>query len=167
MNKHESTSAEKLRSIVDLIAIQYELLGSARDSLVASIRCEGDDDALRYAWTDYQSRVEHMLLSEESDSYMNCFQGTFKPLSERVNKLRQEHDAFRVEMLAISARLDRLMPTDDAAFVEITTTIAEFLHGFANHCQKEFLLFEVAEVALEGTFPARTTHRFGVARELN
>lgn len=164
MNKHESTSAEKLRSIVDQTAIEYELLGSARDSLVASISCKGDGDALRSAWTDYQSRVEQMLLMEESDSYMICSLGAFAPLSERVNKLRQEHDAFRGEMLAISAKLGRLMPTDHAAFVEITTIIAEFLHGFANHCQKDVLLLEVA---LEGTFPAKATHRFGVRVNCN
>lgn len=151
MSETDPSYNEELRPIFNQTRVEHEMLGHAREALVAAIEWQTVGDtftrklsSLRYAWMAFQHHVERILAIEERDGYMDFIREESPHLTEKMEKLLIEHDFFRDEMQVISTTLERLLPTDHVALQAVVNQVVVLLRRFSDHSQQELTLLQTA-----------------------
>ena len=150
MSDRDSYS-EELRSILNQTRVEHEMLAYARDALVGALEWQTVGDTftrklstLRFALKTYHEHLERVLAIEECDGYMLFVCDESPWLTERVDKLRAEHDEFRDEIKEVATQLERLMPTDHESLRLVTEQIRGLLCELSAHSERELALLQTA-----------------------
>lgn len=141
----------KLDEIAQQAAIEHEMLKHIAAAMRATIewKLSGDDvsrklGSLRFVSQSFQRHLEHVMALEEYDGYMNIVTESYPQLTERTEKLRQEHDRFRETLGRLNYRLERISPAELAAFEENCAELNQLLEEINDHNQRETALIQEA-----------------------
>jgi len=141
----------KLDEIAQQAAIEHEMLKHIAAALRATMQWKltGDDlsrklGSLRFISQSFQRHLEHVMVLEEYDGYMNVVTESYPQLTERTEKLRQEHDQFRESLGRINYRLERMSAAEVVAFEENCAKLNQLLEEINDHNQRETALIQEA-----------------------
>jgi hemerythrin-like domain-containing protein len=141
----------QLDEIAKQAAIEHEMLKHIAAALRATMQWEptGDDisrklGSLRFISQSFRRHLDHVMALEEFDGYMNVVTESYPEYTERTEKLRCDHDRFRVTLGRISYRLERISPADVAGFQETCASLAKLLEEINDHNQRETELIQEA-----------------------
>jgi hypothetical protein len=99
---------------------------------------------LRFITQSFQRHLERLMALEEYDGYMDLVATTDPRLGRRVDALRAEHGQFREAARRVVHRLERIAPTDLAAFNAIGDELRSLLEKVEEHGRKEIALLQEA-----------------------
>ncbi|HWB10492.1 MAG TPA: hemerythrin domain-containing protein [Pirellulales bacterium] len=141
----------ELDEIAKQAAIEHEMLKHIAAALRATMQWAPTNDdisrklgSLRFISQSFQRHLEHVMALEEYDGYLNVVTESYPEYTERTQKLRCDHDRFRDMLGRINYRLERMSPSDAAAFAENCSTLAKLLEEINDHNQRETELIQEA-----------------------
>ena len=89
----------------------------------------------------YQRHLERLFALEEVDGYMEDVTESSPELTNQVDKLKPEHEQFRVAIRKIVLRLDRNAPVDRTSFNAVCEKLREVIRQVLEHTRRENELF--------------------------
>jgi hemerythrin-like domain-containing protein len=141
----------ELDEIAKQAAIEHEMLKHIASALRATMQWEPASDdisrklgSLRFISQSFGRHLDHVMVLEEYDGYMNVVTESYPEYTERTEKLRCDHDRFRDTLGRINYQLERLSPADVAAFQQTCASLAKLLEDINDHNQRETELIQEA-----------------------
>jgi hypothetical protein len=147
---HASTSSLSLKQA--LVIQQTKMESQALEHITQAVEValawvvEGDDvsrklSSVRFFTEMYQRHLERLFALEEVDGYMDEVTELSPELTNQVDKLKPEHEQFRVAIRNIVLRLDRNPPFDRTSFNAVCEKLREVIREVLEHTRRENELF--------------------------
>ena len=146
-----ATNSDLIRPILRQTEVEQQMLRNAKDGLLATLNWETTGDtfcrklsSLRFAARTYRDHLERALANEEHDGYMEFAIELCPQFSEKIQRLRSEHNGLRDKLEVLITRLERLMPNDHAGLQQWRKGMLGLLQSYDEHSHRETCLIQDA-----------------------
>ncbi|MBX7165087.1 MAG: hemerythrin domain-containing protein [Pirellulales bacterium] len=124
--------------------IEYSMLNSITGTLRAIIDWEPRGphgtrklSSLGFVAQSLERHLSRLMAIEEQDGYMRIALSSAPQFATQIDKLRAEHDEFRVTLREIVHRLENMKPGDQQPLAEVCDSLGQLLQRIDEHSQHE------------------------------
>lgn len=145
------------RSQANAAWMEHQILDHLKDALrvilnwkVPTVGLSGKINSLQFTLKSFQRHLERLMILEEQDGYMLLVADTKPNMSQRVERLQEEHDLFRDMIQDILPEVETLTEFEKESFESACIKIGELLDKVDQHDTEEIQLLQETLLSDEG-----------------